>query len=43
VLEGVRRCAAKGATAAYVGSSMKFYRALGFEQVYRLSLWQREW
>jgi predicted N-acetyltransferase YhbS len=43
VLEGVRRCGAEGATVAYVGSSMRFYQALGFEQMYRLSLWQREW
>jgi predicted N-acetyltransferase YhbS len=39
VMEGVRRCAALGADVAYVGSSMPFYRAMGFEQVFTLSCW----
>jgi predicted N-acetyltransferase YhbS len=43
VLEGIRRCGALGATAAYVGSAMPFYLALGFRQIYNRSAWQREW
>lgn len=42
VLEGVRRCIALGATAAYVGSAMPFYRSMGFEPVYTSTLWVRE-
>jgi GNAT superfamily N-acetyltransferase len=30
VLEGIRRCAALGATVAYVGSDQQFYLSLGF-------------
>jgi len=43
VLEGVRRCGERGATAAYVGTAMPFYQALGFRQVYNCSAWRREW
>ena len=43
VLEGVRRCADRGATVAYVGSDRPFYRSLGFRQVYNRSAWEREW
>jgi predicted N-acetyltransferase YhbS len=43
VLEGVRRCAERGATIAYVGSSKPFYQSIGFRQVYNCSIWRREW
>jgi predicted N-acetyltransferase YhbS len=43
VLEGVRRCGELGATVACVGSTRPFYRALGFQQVYNRSVWQRRW
>ena len=43
VLEGIRRCGALGADAAYVGSATPFYLSLGFRQVYNRSYWQREW
>ena len=39
VLEGVRRCAALGATVAYVGSDQAFYQAIGFEKVYNSECW----
>ncbi len=39
VLEGIRRCAALGATAAYVGSDQQFYRAIGFKKVYNSECW----
>ncbi|HLN60304.1 MAG TPA: GNAT family N-acetyltransferase [Symbiobacteriaceae bacterium] len=34
VLEGIRRCAAEGATVAYVGSDQPFYLKIGFTQVF---------
>lgn len=43
VLEGIRRCGAMGARVAYVGTTMPFYLSLGFQQVYRCSVWQKEW
>jgi len=43
VLEGIRRCAEKGAMAAFVGSTMPFYQSIGFQQIYNSSAWQREW
>ncbi len=43
VLEGIRRCGELGATEVYVGAEMPFYLSLGFEPVYRCSLWRREW
>jgi len=39
VLEGIRRCAALGATAAYVGSDQQFYQAIGFTKVYDSECW----
>jgi predicted N-acetyltransferase YhbS len=39
VLEGIRRCGALGATVAYVGSDMKFYRALGFTKNFDSNCW----
>jgi GNAT superfamily N-acetyltransferase len=41
VLEGVRRCAALGATHAYVGSDQPFYLALGFEVIYISQCWRK--
>lgn len=41
VLEGIRRCAALGATAAYVGSDQLFYRSLGFKKVHNSECWMR--
>jgi GNAT superfamily N-acetyltransferase len=43
VLEGIRRCAARGATMAYVGATLPVYRSLGFRRVFGCSAWQREW
>lgn len=43
VLEGIRRCAERGATMAYVGSAQPFYQSMGFRQVYTCSVWRREW
>ncbi len=43
VMEGIRRCAALGATVAYVGSNQPFYLAMGFEDHYRTTEWVREW
>jgi predicted N-acetyltransferase YhbS len=39
VLEGLRRCAQLGATVAYVGSDLDFYRAIGFERRYVCNCW----
>ncbi|MFO7695888.1 MAG: GNAT family N-acetyltransferase [Anaerolineae bacterium] len=41
VLEGVRRCAALGATVAYVGSDQAFYQAIGFRVLYTTECWVR--
>ena len=41
VLEGVRRCAAEGATIAYVGSDQLFYRSMGFEPFAVHALWRK--
>jgi predicted N-acetyltransferase YhbS len=43
VLEGIKRCGIEGATVAYVGSVLPFYLALGFRQIYSMSVWQRTW
>ncbi len=43
VLEGVRRCGVEGAAEACVGSTMPFYRSMGFEKRYCSELWSREW
>ncbi len=40
VLEGIRRCGKLGATVAYVGSAMVFYRSFGFTPLYCSSLWE---
>ena len=42
VMEGIRRCAALGATVAYVGSDQEFYLALGFEPLFAQVAWRRE-
>jgi predicted N-acetyltransferase YhbS len=41
VLEGIRRCGAMGATVAYVGSDLDFYRALGFRKLYTSRCWTK--
>lgn len=43
VREGIRRCAARGATVAYVGAILPVYLSLGFRQIFKCSTWQREW
>lgn len=37
--EGIRRCAALGATVAYVGSDQEFYRAIGFAKSFETRCW----
>lgn len=39
VLESIRRCAAEGATSAYVGSDQAFYLSMGFEVCGRSTAW----
>jgi len=39
VLEGIRRCGALGATVAYVGTDLQFYKALGFTKAYNNECW----
>jgi predicted N-acetyltransferase YhbS len=39
VLEGLRRCGALGATAAYVGSDQAFYLSMGFKVIYTSECW----
>ena len=39
VLEGIRRCGELGATVAYVGIDMPFYRAMGFQKLYTSNCW----
>jgi len=39
VLEGIRRCGALGAAAAYVGSDQAFYLSLGFKVIYTSECW----
>jgi predicted N-acetyltransferase YhbS len=41
VLEGIRRCGELGATVAYVGSDLAFYRAIGFSPVHTSQCWTR--
>ena len=43
VLEGIRRCGAEGATVAYVGSDQPFYLAMGFEVLFNVRCWRKEW
>jgi ribosomal protein S18 acetylase RimI-like enzyme len=39
VLEGIRRCGALGASVAYVGADLEFYRAIGFKVIYTSECW----
>jgi predicted N-acetyltransferase YhbS len=39
VLEGIRRCGELGATVAYVGIDMPFYRAMGFQKLNTSNCW----
>ena len=39
VLEGIRRCGVFGATVAYVGIDMPFYRVMGFQKLYTSNCW----
>jgi GNAT superfamily N-acetyltransferase len=39
VLEGIRRCAALGATVAYVGNDLPIYRSVGFKKIYNSECW----
>jgi predicted N-acetyltransferase YhbS len=39
VLEGIRRCAALGATVAFVGNDLPFYQAIGFTPLYTDHCW----
>jgi predicted N-acetyltransferase YhbS len=41
VLEAVRRCGEQGATVAYVGSELPFYRALGFRTLFTTQCWHK--
>lgn len=41
VLEGIRRCAAEGATCAYVGNDLPVYRSIGFEPAWVLRCWSK--
>ena len=41
VMEGVRRCAAEGATVAYVGTALPIYLSIGFKRMYKQSIWER--
>lgn len=41
ITEGLHRIAAYGAKSAYVGSTMEFYKRLGFEAVYTNYVWER--
>ena len=43
VCEGLRRCAAEGATIGYVGSNQAFYAAIGFRPVNVAECWVRRW
>ena len=41
VWEGIRRCGDLGATVAYVGSGLDFYKAIGFKKVYNSWCWEK--
>lgn len=41
VWEGIRRCGVEGATAAYVGSDLAFYRAIGFAKEFDSRCWEK--
>lgn len=43
LLEAIGRCAVRGATAAYVGSTLPVYLSAGFRRVFECSAWQRRW
>lgn len=43
VMEGIRRCAAEGATIAFVGSEQQFYMALGFRKAFRHVRWVKRY
>lgn len=43
VLEGVRRCFAEGAMAAYVGSGQQFYQDIGFTLLSATRPWTKTW
>lgn len=42
VLEGIRRCAALGASVAYVGADVPFYLSMGFKTLYTLRCWVKQ-
>lgn len=42
VLEACRRCAIRGARAAFVGSSQQFYYNIGFRPVWQETWWERK-
>lgn len=39
VLESIRRCGEQGATVAYVGADLDFYRSIGFRRLFTLRCW----
>ncbi|MEZ4517179.1 MAG: GNAT family N-acetyltransferase [Chloroflexota bacterium] len=41
MMEGIRRCAAEGATVAYVGSDQPYYLATGFEKLFDSRPWKK--
>lgn len=41
VLDGIRRCAALGATKAYVGNDLPVYSAIGFKPAYASQCWKK--
>ena len=41
VREGIRRCGILGATVAFVGSDLEFYRAIGFEKRFDSDCWTK--
>lgn len=41
VLEGIRRCAALGATVAYVGNDLPIYRSIGFKLISNSECWRK--
>ncbi len=43
VLEAVRRVGELGATVAYVGTGMPFYRSMGFLDVAMAAMWSKSW
>lgn len=42
VLEGIKRCAALGATKAYVGSDQQFYYSIGFRPLPQYTFWEKK-